>query len=188
MALPRGEILTSQPMAGILGVRWATLRDWCDEIDGFEQSGAFMRGSNGLKYEFCPVRTIWFLIEHFRALTETEIEKAERINAMALGADAQTMRGIDLDDMKKILDTQGRLMDMRERAGALVDAGTTRTVLNQVFSRMQEVALTAPQELDPSGQWPPEVRAIIDKAMQGVLLRQRAAARTVIEGLRQGTD
>lgn len=188
MALPRGEILTSMPMAKLLGVRWAALRDWCNEIEGFEESGAFQRGSNGLKYEFCPVRTLWFLIEYFRALTESEVQKADRVHAMALGSAAEAMRGIDLDDMRKILDTQGRLMDMRERARELVDAGTTRSALNQVFSRMQEVALTAAQELDPSGQWSPEVRAIFDKAMQGVLLRQRAAARQVVEGLRQGTD
>ena len=184
-SLPRGALLTSGPMAKVLGVNWPTLRDWCDGIDGFEESGAFERGSNGLKYEFCPVRTLWFLIEHFRALTAVEVEKSERINAIALGPDAEVARGLDLDDMRKILDAQGRLMDMRERAGQLVDGPKMRTMVNSVFSRMQEAALSVPQELDPAGQWPPDTRVIVDKVVQSLLLRQRAVGRETMSEFRQ---
>ncbi|MAC56924.1 MAG: hypothetical protein CMH85_01300 [Novosphingobium sp.] len=187
-ALPRGTLLTSVPMAKALGVNWPTLRGWCDDIDGFEESGAFERGSNGAKYEFCPVRTLWFLIEHFENLARSEVEKAERLNALALGPQADAARGLDLDDMKKVLDTQDRLMDARERAGELTDAATMRTLLTKVFSSMQEVPLTVAQELDPSGQWPAEFRANFDRAMQSVLLRQRAAGRKVMDAMRQGTS
>lgn len=186
--LPRGTVLTSEPMARLLGMRWPALRDMCDTIEGFEDSGAFERGSNGLKYEFCPVRTLWFLIDHFRAMAESEVAKADRVNAMIMGPDAAAARGIDLDDMRKILDLRARLDDARERSGELIDAKAVATTLNHVFSRMQEVALTAPQELDPAGQWEPQVRAHVDRAMQTVLLRQRAAARDAVKTLRtEGT-
>ncbi len=187
-ALPRGVLLTSDPMAKTLGVNWKTLRDWCNDLDGFEESGAFERGSNGLKYEFCPVRTLWFLIEHFRAQSEAEVAKADRVNAMVLGPEVEAPSGLDLDDMRKILDLQDRLLATRNRAGDLTDAKVVGTALNKVFSRMQEVALTAPQELDPAGQWSPEVRGRIDLAMQHMLLRQRAAARETLAELRLGTD
>lgn len=187
-ALPRGTLLTADPMAKLLGTNWKTLRDWCDELPGFEASGAFERGSNGLKYEFCPVRTLWFLIDHFRAQTEAEVEKADRVSAMVMGSDAEAMRGIDLDDMRKILDLQDRLADARERNGDLTDAKRVGMALNRVMSRMQEAALTAPQELDPAGQWSPVMRANVDRALQHTLLRQRAAAREVVKELRiEGT-
>lgn len=186
MALPRGELLTSEPMAQILGVRWPTLREWCRDIPGFAGSNAFQGGANGIAYEFCPVRTLWFLIDHFTALGEAEQAKADRLSEMALGASAGAVRGLDLDDMNKILGTQDRFMTMREKAKQLVDATRVRTMLEKVFSDMQEVALTAPQELDPTGQWPPQVRALVDRATQGILLKQRAAARDALEGLKQG--
>ena len=67
-ALPRGELLKAKPMAKALGISWPILLGWCDDIDGFEQSGAFERGAQGMDYQFCPVRTVWFLIEHFEAM------------------------------------------------------------------------------------------------------------------------
>lgn len=188
MALPRGELLTSEPMAQVLGVRWPTLREWCRDIEGFEASGAFQGGANGIAYEFCPVRTVWFLIEHFRAVGEKAREKADRLGAMVLGDDAAgAMGGLDLVEMKQVLETQSRYLDIRERARQLVDAGVVTTLLDQAFSRMQEAAITAPQEMDPTGQWSPQVRAVVDQTMRKVLVKQRGAARDAIEGLKQGT-
>lgn len=187
-ALPRGALLTSEPMAKVLGMRWPALRTMCNELDGFEESGAFERGSNGLKYTFCPVRTLWFLIDHFRAESEAEVEKAERVSAMVMGPEADPAPGLDLDDMRKILDLQDRLMSTRDRAGELTNANVVATGLNKVFSRMQEVALNSPQELDPAGQWSPTVRAQVDRAIQNLLLRQLAAAREAITELKLGTD
>lgn len=186
-SIPRGELLSSIPMAKVLGVAWKSLREWCDEIDGFEASGAFQRGSNGVQYEFCPVRTVWFLIDHFQALAEAERVKAEGLAEIAMGPeDAEAARGLDLDQLKQLLDVQDRIAVSKQRSRALINAARVTAIANEAFSRMQEVALTIPQELDPSGQWDVETRAIIEKAMQTLLLRQRAAAREALENLGKG--
>ena len=84
-ALPRGAKLSFEPMRELLGLATrAALRDWCDSIEGFEASKAFVRGGNGVEWEFDPRKTVAFLLKHFSRQIEAQATRSRKI-AKAVG-------------------------------------------------------------------------------------------------------
>ena len=58
----KDEVLSARPMCEVLSVSWGTLKNWCEEIEGFEASGAFTRGGEGIKWNFKVHETIEYLL------------------------------------------------------------------------------------------------------------------------------
>ncbi len=176
--LPYGTILKLRDMAAMLGVSTPTLRGWCDTFPAFEESGAFERGAEGIEYEFCPVRTIWFLTNHFRGQVRSDQSGIKRLARLAIGENAsrQVPEDLSLDDIQKLLRVSTGFQDQKQRQGELVDAVRMRAVLERTFSAIQQAALRAVQEADPTGQMPAEQRMTLEDVSRSILLNQQRAA------------
>lgn len=175
-------VVSSVPMAkDLLGVSWPVLRDWCNELPGFDTSGAFVRGAQGNKWEFRPAATVWFLLRHFRAQHEAAVAKSRRDKEIAGGrALASVPDGFDLDQTRKLVALSGDVQEQRERQGELVEVTPIAGLLKRVFSEIQVAILTTPQEMDPTGRLPTETRELLDDAARKSALRAQRAGREAL--------
>lgn len=183
--LKRGEMLSAQPMADLLNVRWPVLRDWCDDIPGFAEAECFVRGGNGIEWEFHPAKAIRFLISHFKREVERSASKARRLRKMAVGsAMDDAPDDMTIDEMAKMLKLATAIQEQRERQGDLVDGAKAAAAFSEFTSRIQQAVLRAGQEQDPNGRWSPEVRDSFENAMRSVLLQMERAGRDCLQAFR----
>lgn len=176
--LKRGETLAAMPMAKLLAVSWNTLKRWCDEVDGFEESGAFERGANGKEYKFQARKSLDYLIKHFTAEADRASKRAKRTTKLIGGGALDDMPDdYSLDELNKALSTSIKLFEHRERVGEFTNKAQQQAALNRTFSAMQMAALRVPNELDPTGQWPKDRRQFADMLIRQVLVSQEREAR-----------
>lgn len=188
--LKRGTVLIGEAeggMAELLGVRWVTLRGWVDDMPSLEEKGAVVRGGNGIKWQFKPVKTIDLLLAHFEREQNASAAKAKRVRQIALGPGADLVdEGLSLDDMAKVLKLSMQFQEQRERQRELVDAKQVQTSLQVLFAQMQQAGMRATQEADPNGRWSPEIRSIVEDVARSILLNQERAARKCLATLAGG--
>lgn len=191
--LKRGTVLTGQStkemsMARLIGVSWPVLRDWCREIPGFAESGAFEGGGNGIEYRFKPVPTIKFLIRHFEAERDARAAKArEHLRLVAGDRFTDVSDDLDLDDLRKLIQLQSAVREERERAGELIEAAKAREALNAMTAAMQRAGVKAASQQDPTGRWPPEIRESFEDAVNNVLVAMQREGEKALRALRGGT-
>lgn len=184
----RGEVLTSDPMRELLGVSWPVLREWCNDIAGFEESGAFVRGGNGIEWEFKPAATVRFLIKHFTAEQKARQAKAREVRKLVGGDRLDGLPDdFDLDEINKMIRTSALLREEREKAGELVDAGKAREALRTLMTEMQQAGVKAASQQDPTGQWSPEIREAFEDAVNNVLVVMGRAGERALSALRGRT-
>lgn len=184
----RGEVLRSRDMSKLLEVSWPTLRGWCNDLEGFAESGAFTPGGQGVDYGFHPRATVQFLIKHFTKVQKGQVERARRTRSIVGGGRLADMpEDFDLDDLTKMLRVNGVLREAQERDRLLVDRGDMLAGLVATFSAMQQAGLTAIQQADPTGQWAPRERAAAETAVRTMMTAQYAAMTKELTKLRGGT-
>lgn len=187
-AMKRGTVLTFEPMMELLGVSRPVLRDWCREIPGFAESGAFEGGGNGIEYRFNPVKTVRFLIRHFTAERDARVAKAREVRRMVAGDRLEGLPDdFDLDEIRKMIQVHAALREERQRAGELVDAARAREALRAMTTEMQQAGVKAASQQDPTGQWPPEIREAFEDAVNNVLVVMGRAGEKALRALRGGT-
>lgn len=187
-AMKRGAVLTFEPMMELLGVSRPILRDWCRDIPGFAESGAFEGGGNGIEYRFNPGATVRFLIKHFAAERDARVKKAREVRRMVAGDRLDDLpEDFDLDEIRKMIAVTAALREERERAGELVDAAKARDALRTMMTEMQQAGVKAASQQDPTGQWSPEIREKFEDAVNNVLVVMGRAGETALRQLRGGT-
>lgn len=181
-------MLGAQPMSKLLEVSWPTLRGWCNDIEGFVESGAFTGGGQGVEYGFHPRATVQFLTKHFEKLHKGKIDKARRTRMIVGGGKLGHLPDeYDLDDMSKMLRVNGALREAQERDSNLVDRGDMQAGLISLYSAMQQAGLTATQIADPTGRWDARERAAAELAVRTMMTAQYAAMTKELTKLRGGT-
>lgn len=184
-ALKRGQVLTAEPMAKLLGVSWKTLRDWTRDLAGFEESGVFTRGAEGVNYEFKALATVRWLLKHFRAEHEARAKRARKLKqAVAGNALDDLPDDISLSEIRDLVRVAGELRAEQERRGQLVDAARVAQLVEAMLDRMLKAAIDARRQQDPSGQFPADVAEKFDSAFHAFILAQQQAATEVLNGLR----
>jgi len=183
----RSKVLTREPMAELLGVNWKILKRWCDEVPGFEESGAFERGAQGIGYEFKPAPTVRFLIKHFESVRGRQVEQARRLRKAIAGSALDDLP----DDMspREIIEGVRAASVVREEQqaqGFLLRADTAAAVIEQTFNRMLQAGMQAGREQDPTGQWPPEYAEMWRSAIDNLILAQGRAGEEALKALRGG--
>jgi len=181
----RGTVLTFEPMMELIGVSRPVLRDWCGEIAGFEESGAFERGGNGIEWQFKPGPTIRFLIKHFEAEQAKQVEKAKRLRK-AIGDDvlAELPEDMTADEIIKAVRAAREVREEQESQSALIKASLAASVFDQTINRMLQAGIQAGREQDPTGQWPPEYAEKWQNAIDTLILQQSAAGEACLNALR----
>jgi cell fate (sporulation/competence/biofilm development) regulator YlbF (YheA/YmcA/DUF963 family) len=184
--IPCGEVLTSVPMAKLLGVNWTTLRDWCRDFEGFAESGVFQAGDKGVNYTFEPRATVLWLIRHFEAKRLVAANRSQRIAEMTGTTEMVDTAGeMSLAEMDKALSITTRLRVERTEQQRLTDAQKALAGFREYHSTIQQAAMRSAQEQDPEGRWPPEIRESFEDAMQSLLLSLEQAGRQCAEALGQ---
>lgn len=174
-SLPRGQTLTAVPMAKMLGVTWSTLRDWCNEIEGFAESGAFDGGAEGIEYEFCPVRTVWFLIEHLEREVNVAAERDAKFNN-AIGI--QTEEGDfaeSHEERRWQINTSITVSAAEERQGNMAKVNEVIEMYSRSYMAWRDGIMSIPTEIDPNGNFPAKVRDEMDHRIRVKLAAGEAA-------------
>jgi hypothetical protein len=180
------SVISARPMQQLLGVSWPILRDWCNELPGFDTAGAFVRGAQGNKWEFRPVQTVWFLLRYFQALEKAGAVKARDVRE-EFGIAADGAPDMSIDEMRKTLQLQNAVQDEKVRQGLLVSRERAENSIEQMVSRMQQAALNAAREQDPTNQWEPDIAEAFQSAVESIILASGAAGEVCLKAIRGDT-
>lgn len=178
--LPKKTVLESNPMRELLGYSWVQLRSWCDDYPHIEASGAFIRGGNGVAWQFKPLATVEALLAQFRSETEQNNRRNRRLQ-QAVGVDLpETESSASLEETAKLvrltLDVQKSKLDQ----GFYTPATTVMDFLDGYNRVVVEGILGAETEADPTGRLEPEVREAMNEALRNLAVRVHARAEAFI--------
>lgn len=166
--LKRGELLSSMPMAEMLGVRWPALRDWCGDIEGFEASGAFQRGGNGVEWQFDPRKVHAFLTKHF----ELQLKREGRQSRQRTKSVGLTMpldeAAPSLAETKDLVNLTLTVVSMQERQGVTTRVDRTCDVVSRCFEGWSRRVMGIKTELDPNGALTPALRKALEESLRRV--------------------
>lgn len=179
-----GVVLTSQPMRELLGVSWPVLRGWCNDIPELDESGAFITGSEGNAWSFNPVATIWVLIRHFEKVREEKIAANAKMREAATG---DALEGVpaefDIRETREALNLFTQMRNLQVQDGKLIQRDAAVGAVREMLTSIQEATLGAPAVLDPTSDWPVELRERVDEALSRALVLQADAARNCLNKL-----
>jgi hypothetical protein len=184
--LKRGAMLSSMPMAEMLRVRWPALRDWCNTIEGFEQSGAFIRGGNGIEWEFNPRATVDYLIKHFRTRIEGQAKKSRAISK-AVGVQLpEGEQAPSLAETKELVNLTMTVVSAAEKQKRFIPNETVAAFIEGYNQRAVNGILGVRTRVDPNGNLPASVRKEVDAYLRLVASDLHAEAAQFVEECREG--
>lgn len=159
--------LRSKPMAELLGVTWNVLRDWCNELAGFEESGAFVRGGLGHEWEFKPRKTVAFLIAHFNRQAAREAAKSK---AIGKATGAEVLLGESLTDTRHAYELARSIKREKRIDGEHVRRDHVQWLFGTSMERTRSRVMSVVTKADPNGNFPPAQRERVEAACRAVLL------------------
>lgn len=167
-ALDEGTILNSVPMAEILGVHWNALRGWTN-FPIFDGTDAFVRGGNGIAWEFNPRKTVDALLEHFRG----EIAKRQNRNrsfvaSMGITMDDREAENIDIAELSKQVSLTLAMQDHKQKQGGYVPTQRVSEFLRGYNQAAVNGVLGVGSKIDPTGTLPASIRAAINEELRTV--------------------
>lgn len=158
---PSGWVLSSKPMAELVGMRWAAMRDWCDGIEGFEESGTFIRGGNGVEWQFNAMAALMWLVAHFESEKSGQEAESDKL-AKAIGIELPANDVPSMSELKDMINSTLVVRSMKERENETVNAVKMANTFGEFLDRTVHRVMTASTRLDPNGNLSPTVRAAID--------------------------
>lgn len=187
-ALGPKAIISFGPMMEVLGVSRSTLQDWCNDIDGFEASGAFKRGGNGIEWEFKPVKAVAYLLRHFRAQAVKQAERSRKLTksvGVKLAADDEALSLVEVKDRVNLTLT---LVAATEKQGHYVLASDVADFLARYNQKVIDGIMGVKTKVDPNGNLSPAVRRQIDENLRSVAASVNEAAQEAIGEYRARTE
>jgi hypothetical protein len=173
-ALDEGQVLSSRPMSEILGVTWNTLRGWCNTLPAFEGTGAFIRGGNGIEWEFDPRKTVEALLAHFRAeITKRQDRNRRVVESVGLAMDPDEAAQIDMADLTRQVNLTLAVQESKMRAGGYVPASKVGDFLKGYNQAAVEAVLGVGAKIDPTGALPASIRAAMTEELRNVAAGMR---------------
>lgn len=188
-ALPRGAKLSFEPMRELLGLATrAALRDWCDSIEGFEASKAFVRGGNGIEWEFDPRKTVAFLLKHFSRQIEAQATRSRKI-AKAVGVNLPAAETApSLQETKQLVELTLTVTAAQEKMGVYAVAAEVADFIAGYNEELVSGILGVKTKVDPNGNLPPVVRKAVDEELRSLATALYALAANYIEVKRAGAE
>jgi hypothetical protein len=162
-----GTILTSMPMSKAVGWSWVNLRKHIEEDPDFPVA---KRGSEGVPYEFDAHAVFAHLI--LRATQEIEKRTVGRDRIARLSG-IDSIAGIDaltVDELVKINGVQTSVQRRKIEQRDFVPRVEVETEISGIFTMLQTEILGRASQLDPAGQWPPEVRKAVEQSDRTLLV------------------
>lgn len=160
---------TSKPMAELLGVTWNTLRGWCNTIASFEGSSAFVRGGNGIEWEFHPGKTVDALLDHFRSEIAKRQDRNRRVvESVGLDMDPDEAGRIDMAELTKQVNLTLAIQENKMKAGGYVPASDLRDFLRGYNQAAVSAVLGVGSKIDPTGALPASIRTAMTEELRKV--------------------
>jgi len=186
--LPKKQRLSFGPMRELLNVTVPVLRGWCNDIDGFEASGCFVRGGNGIEWDFEPRKTIDYLIRHFKAEVEAQSKRGRKI-ADAVGVKLPVAEpAASLSEIKQQVDLTLTVVAAQEKMGRYAVADEVADFISGYNEVLVSGILGVKTKVDPNGNLPPGVRKAVDEELRSLATALHARAASYIEAMRAGTE
>ena len=168
-ALPRGAKLSFEPMRELLGLATrAALRDWCDSIEGFEASKAFVRGGNGIEWEFDPRKTVAFLLKHFKRKLSQQAKKAKAIKNAA-GAANQDDDELSLVETRQAFELARAIKREKREDNDHCRKDHVEWLFSSAAEMVRNRVMAIATKCDPNGNWPPAYRKQLIEAQRETL-------------------
>lgn len=167
--LPKKQRLSFGPMRELLNVTVPVLRGWCNEIDGFEASGCFVRGGNGIEWDFEPRKTIDFLIRHFKSQVAKEQDRVRAIRK-AVGGEDDLTEGLGFAEMRQAFELARAIKKERREDGQHCLKSDVEWLFSTAMERCRNRVMSIITKADPNGNLSPSDRAKVENACREVLL------------------
>ncbi len=181
LQLDEGIILDAGPMKDLMGFSWPVVRGWCDSIPELEKPGQFIRGGNGIKWQFHPVSFLSALLAHFRGEASRAGEKnrdLQRKVGVTLPSEEQTA---DLDDVRKLVALSIDVTDTKVRQNFYTPSEEVSEFVDGYNRAVVDGIMGVGSEVDPTGQLPAQVREKVNEALLAVATRVHGNAQKFIE-------
>ncbi len=180
-ALPRKARLSFVPMMELIGVSRPVLRDWCREIEGFAESGAFVMGGNGIEWDFDPRKTVAFLLKHFRGVVADQGKRSRSI-AQASGIElAEDDEAVSLAEVKERMNLTMTAVAAAERQGRYMLVDEVASFIAGYNQRVIDGIMGVRTQADPNGHLPVEVRKSVDGYLRSVATQVHGLAQAFVE-------
>ena len=179
----KDEVLSARPMCEVLSVSWGTLKNWCEEIEGFEASGAFTRGGEGIKWNFKVHETIEYLLAWAKSAQTAEKAQQKRVSKLVGIPKENLPATFNLDDLQKSVRIQREFQSQKIAQGKLCDVDVVSLAFTLYNSTVQQTILDAAQRADPNGIWKPEIRESFENELRNILLSVERAAQDCVNAI-----
>lgn len=157
--------LTAEPMAKLLGVSWqGALRRWCNELQGFEQSGCFVRGGQGIEWTFKVRKTTDWLIRYFEREEQALKAKSRRTEKVLALPEGTMPDGYTLVEVDKSMSLYQKIAEHKREAKEWVPREHVEQILREVLIAARDHCLGVIGVADPNGVFPPEIREKVERA------------------------
>lgn len=177
--LSKGETLEATPMRELIGVSWVGLKEWIDSIPEFDGSGCFVRGGQGIAWEFHPVKTIETLLSHFKGEREKRTNQNRKV-ALQVGLEQGDEAPADLNELSKQVSLTLTLTEAKHKQGSYVASTKVSDFLAGYNTAAVNGVLGVKAQVDSTGALPPEVIALIDEHLRNVAVAMSKSAESFI--------
>lgn len=179
--------LSAKPMAEILGIHWNALSGWCD-FPIFDGSGAFVRGGNGIAWEFNPRKTVDALLAHFRGELGKRQDRNRRVvESVGLQMDPAEAGNIDMADLTKQVNLTLAIQESKMKASGYVPATDLRDFLRGYNQAAVSAVLGVGSKIDPTGALPPSIRTAMTEELRKVAVGIQAMCSKFVGEFGAGT-
>lgn len=182
-ALPAKATLSFKPMQELLAVSRPVLTGWCNDIDGFEASGAFIRGGNGIEWEFKPRKTVAFLLKHHRGVISAQAAKSRKISEAVGVKLPESEEAVSLAETRQLIDLTLKVTEAQEAQGRYVVAEDVAQFIGDYNEEVVSGLMGVKTKVDPNGNLPPAVRKAVDEELRRVAALVHAKAEKFVKGL-----
>lgn len=178
--LPKDAVLESNPMRELIGYSWVQLRNWCNDYPQIEATGAFIRGGNGVAWQFKPLATIEALLAQFRSEVEQNNRRNRRLQTAVGVSLPEEESAASLEETAKLVRLTLEVQKTKLDQGGYIPATAVVDFLDRYNRVVVEGILGAETEADPTGRLDPEVREAMNEALRNLAVRVHAQAEAFI--------
>lgn len=178
--LPKKTVLESNPMRELMGYSWVQLRNWCNDYPHIEASGAFIRGGNGVAWQFKPVATIEALLAQFRSEVDQNNRRNRRLQSAVGVSLPEEESTASLDETAKLVRLTLEVQKTKLDQGQYTPTASVAEFLDSYNRVVVEGILGAETEADPTGRLDPAVREAMNEALRNLAVRVHAKAEAYI--------
>lgn len=178
--------LEAEPMRQLIGVSWPSLRSWCDEISLFfedKNNDCFVRGGQGVSWQFNPVRTIEVLIEHFEQEMKSRNTRSEKIQKSVGVSSGAGDDIIEVSDLSKMIDMTLKLHAAKTQAGEFIPVEEVRDFIKSYNNNFVQLIMSVTTKIDSTGSLSPEVIDLMNEYLRSIAVSCSEESETYLKEL-----